>query len=162
MISNDNPIIYRRRYVPDETILLKDDIILSVSPDLILTKWTTLKPRRDIARGLSAYFIDKGIKVSKVYDRNNQLVYWYCDIIRTLKDDEHNTIVFEDLLIDVIVYENGSVRVADIAETADAYEEGLITKDLLLQALRTFDRLMETIHTGQFIHLQKVINDVES
>ena len=58
--------LFRRRYIPDEIKELKDDIVLSVTDDMILTKWNVLKPRKDIARGVSAYFIDKGIKVSKL------------------------------------------------------------------------------------------------
>ena len=33
--------IYRRRMIPDECILLKDDIILEQTKDLIVTKWNT-------------------------------------------------------------------------------------------------------------------------
>ena len=60
--------LFRRRYIPDEIKELKDDIVLSADDKMILTKWNVLKPRKDIARGVSAYFLDKGIKVSKVYD----------------------------------------------------------------------------------------------
>ena len=49
--------LFRRRYIPDEIKELKDDIVLSVTDDMILTKWNVLKPRKDIARGVSAYFI---------------------------------------------------------------------------------------------------------
>lgn len=38
--------IYRKRMIPDECILLKDDIILEKTDDIIVTKWNTLKPRR--------------------------------------------------------------------------------------------------------------------
>ena len=67
--------LFRRRYIPDEIKELKDDIVLSADDKMILTKWNVLKPRKDIARGVSAYFLDKGIKVSKVYDAEDNLVY---------------------------------------------------------------------------------------
>ncbi len=162
MQATDFPMIFRKRYVPDETVALKDDIILSCTKDLMLTKWIALKPRKDIAHGVSAYFINDGIKVSKVYDKNDTIVYWYCDIIRTLHDEEANSIVFEDLLIDVIVHENGRMQIVDVAEAADACEEGIISTDLLLQALRILDTLAAKVYTGEFSRLQAIINEAEA
>lgn len=111
--------LFRRRYIPDEIKELKDDIVLSVTDDMILTKWNVLKPRKDIARGVSAYFIDKGIKVSKVYDSEDNLVYWYCDIVETVHEKDSQKYVFNDLLIDVLVYPDGFVKVVDIDEFAE-------------------------------------------
>ena len=67
--------LYRKRYIPNECILLKNDRILKVENNLILTCWNTLKPRKDISFGYSAYFIDKGFKVSKMYNEKKELVY---------------------------------------------------------------------------------------
>ena len=83
--------LFRRRYIPDEIKELKDDIVLSVTDDMILTKWNVLKPRKDIARGVSAYFIDKGIKVSKVYDSEEILsigivILWRRFMKRTVRN----------------------------------------------------------------------------
>ncbi len=162
MQSTGFPMIYRKRYVPNELIALKDDIILTYTDELMITRWNALKPRKDIARGVSAYFIDKGIKVSKIYDKNDAIVYWYCDIIQTTQGTEPGTLIFEDLLIDVIVYEDGRVQVVDVAEAADACEEGILSTNLLIKALRIFDSLMSIIHTGGFFELQEVINKAES
>lgn len=156
------PAIYRKRFFPEETILLDKDQILYYDGELMLTSWNTLKPRRDIARGVSAYFIEKGIKVSKVYDRYNQFVYWYCDIINTVADPAANKIVFEDLLVDVIIYSDESIHVADVMELADAYENNLFNKDMLIKALRTLARLLETIQIGEFSCLQKYVEDAEA
>ena len=57
--------LYRKRYFPDELIYLKDDLVLHTETNLIITKWNTLIPRADIAYGISAYLIDKNIKISK-------------------------------------------------------------------------------------------------
>lgn len=73
--------IYRRRMIPDECILLKDDIILEQTKDLIVTKWNTLKPRRDFHHGYSCYFLSYGYKVSKLYREDNTFLFWYCDIV---------------------------------------------------------------------------------
>jgi hypothetical protein len=69
--------LFRKRFFPDEIIELKDDLILSLSEKVLITKWNVLKPRDDIARGVSAYFFDLGVKVSKVYDAAGQNVYLY-------------------------------------------------------------------------------------
>ena len=37
-----NPILYRRRIIPDECVMLKDDIILSCDRERIVTSWKTL------------------------------------------------------------------------------------------------------------------------
>lgn len=154
-------LLYRKRYIPNELIPLKDDIILLNTDSLIITKWDTLHPRKDIARGLSAYFIEDGFKISKVYDSNNRIVYWYCDIIQTQKDVQKNTVIFEDLLIDVILYENGTIKVCDLDELADALELGLITQKEALYAIRTLDSLLKIIDHGQFQNLQAVLNNSE-
>jgi hypothetical protein len=38
------PNLYRKRFIPEELTLLKDDIILQNDKDLIITKWVTLHP----------------------------------------------------------------------------------------------------------------------
>ncbi len=155
------PLLYRRRFIPDELIPLKDDIILVIEPNLIITKWMTLHPRKDIARGISAFYLDKGFKVSKVFNLQGDVVYWYCDIIQYKKDDIKNTVIIEDLLIDLILYEDGSIRVMDLNELADALEKKLITQAEATYALRTANSLLQLIYTGQFSALQEPVNNME-
>ena len=155
------PMLYRRRFIPNELIPLKDDVILKIEQDLILTKWFTLNPRKDIARGLSAFYLDQGIKVSKIYDRNDDLVYWYCDIIQVKQKTEKNTVIIEDLLIDVILNNDGSIRVMDLDELADALDQKLITQAEATHALRTTNNLLTIIAEGKFHVLQEPINKIE-
>lgn len=157
----DKPHLYRRRFIPDELIHLKDDEILIAEPELIVTRWKTLHPRYDIARGVSAFFLDKGFKVSKIYNRNDQVVYWYCDIIQAKKDSEKNTVIIEDLLIDVILFEDGSIRIMDLDELADAQEQKLITSSEMNYALRTVNALLKLIYSGRFHTLQETVNQAE-
>lgn len=156
------PKLYRKRLIPNELIHLRDDIILEYEKERIITKWVTLHPRKDIARGLSAVYIDKGIKVSKIYDRNDKLVYWYCDIIQVKADATKNTVIIEDLLIDVILYEDGTMRIMDLDEFSEALDLGLISQSEATYALRTLDSLLNTIYSGRFPLLQQPINDVET
>ncbi len=155
------PMLYRRRFIPSELILLKDDIILVYENDLIITKWITLHPRNDITRGVSAFYLDKGFKVSKIYDKYDNVVYWYCDIIQTKKDPDKNTVVIEDLLLDVILYNDGSMNIMDLDELADALEQKLISQKEVTYALRTLDHLLKTITDKHFSSLQEPVNQAE-
>ena len=155
------PELYRRRYVPNELIHLKDDIILKQTNGLIITKWDTLKPRADICRGISAYFINDGYKISKVYNHQNALVYWYCDIIDTEYNKEDNTYIFHDLLIDILLRPNGSIQVVDLDELGDLLGEGKITPDICSKALKTADHLLKLMYDNQFNLLQNIIEELE-
>lgn len=154
------PRLFRRRFIPDENIELKDDMILALEPNLIITSWNVLKPRRDISRGVSAYFIAKGIKVSKVFDNAGQMVYWYCDIIETHYDEKENIYTFNDLLIDVIVYPDGQVEVLDMDEFADAMEQGILSVGTIAHAMRATDDLLHTIYAGEFEKYTHYIDDM--
>ena len=154
------PRLFRRRFISDENIELKDDMILALEPNLIITSWNVLKPRRDISRGVSAYFIDKGIKVSKVFDNAGQMVYWYCDIIETHYDEKENTYTFNDLLIDVVVYPDGQVEVLDMDEFADAMEQGILSVGTIAHAMRATDDLLHTIYAGEFEKYTHYIDDM--
>ena len=157
MNDNFNLKLYRRRHIPNELTHLKDDIILQYDPGkLLITEWKTLKPRRDFARGVSAFFLDRGIKVSKLIDHEGKLSRWYCDI--GMFHIEDNALTFEDLLFDVVVNKDGSYRVLDIGEAAEACRRQLITKEQLLTAMEVLDSLLELIHNGKFRELQDIID----
>lgn len=145
--------LYRRRYVPDEITELKDDKILMAKDDIIVTNWNVLKPRKDIDHGISIYYIEKGFKISKIYDADNQLVYWYCDIIDTDFEPATNSYTFHDLLIDVLIYPDNRVKVADLDEFADFTEKQLLPSDLLAKALHRTNDLLQYIYRGEFDEL---------
>lgn len=155
------PEIYRKRYVPAETVPLVDDIILKLDDKLIVTKWHTLKPRRDIASGISAYLPSKGYKVSKVFDHDGSIVYWYCDIIRTVRNPEKNKITFEDLLLDVIIYNDGHNKILDLDELLDAEKSGIITHELMREALTKLNILLTDIYSGEISHVFNIIESFE-
>lgn len=154
--------IYRKRIIPQECILLENDILLHRDPEVIITKWTTIHPKKTLHHGYSCYFLDRGFKVSKFYDHQGQLISWYCDIITHSYDAASDTYIFTDLLVDVIVYPDGFVRVVDLDELADAARDGLISPDQMQLALRRTDKLLALIYKGAFPRLQKYIEDYET
>lgn len=134
--------------MPDEIVYLKDDIILYQGEDVMVTKWDVLHPKAKFSHGISCYYMDKGWKISKFLNENNELVYYYCDIIDTTYNQEENFYVFTDLLADVIIYEDGFVKVVDLGEIAEALEEGIITDREAKLALSRLDALLEVIYGG--------------
>lgn len=157
----EKPILYRKRLIPDECIMLKNDEILYAEDDLIITRWKTIRPKKELSHGLSAYFLEKGIKVSKFYSHDDRLICWYCDIITHTFDKCANTCVVTDLLADVLVYPDGTVKVADLDELADAAEKKLLSREQLLISLRQLDWLLQIIYSGRFNELTKLIDDYD-
>lgn len=150
-----DPILYRKRLIPEECVLLKDDRVLYRDEEIIVTVWNTLKPRKDLHHGRSCYYLQKSIKVSRFYDENGSLLYWYCDIVDYDYNKETDTYIITDLLADVIIYPDGFVKVVDIDELATAREAGLLTDALLKKALLTLNRLLQVIYDGGFEKLQE-------
>ena len=154
--------LYRKRIIPEECILLKDDEVLYHDSEVIITKWNTIHPKKTLHHGYSCYFLERGFKVSKFYDHDGNLISWYCDIISYSYEEEDNAYTFTDLLVDVIVYPDGFVRVVDLDELADAARDGLINAEQMQLALRRTDKLLSVIYKGAFGKLQKYIEDQEN
>ena len=157
----DKPILYRKRIIPEEIILLDKDEILYQDEGHIVTKWNTIKPKKILHHGCSCYFLKEGYKVSKFYREDGTLLYWYCDIINYTYDSSENSYVFTDLLADVLVYPDGKVEVVDVGEIADALTDGSLTIEEMIPALRSLDALLTIINSGRFSGIQEMINRVE-
>ena len=142
--------LYRQRFIPQEKILLKDDIIVSHTEDLLITSWKTLNPKINFSHGASCYFLKEGIKVSKFYRSDGTLLYYYCDIIETQYDEEDNSLTVIDLLADVIIYPDLSFHVLDLDELAQAQEQELIDITRMRSALLKLNKLLTAIQGGHF------------
>lgn len=150
--------IYRKRIIPQECILLKDDIIVKQNEECILTKWKALHPKTAFSHGCSCYFLKEGIKVSKFYRDDDTLLYWYCDIVDYEMDTAANTLIVTDLLTDVILYPDGHIKVVDLDELAEAVERRLISEAQLCQSLRQLNELLTIIDRDKFDKLQAYLN----
>lgn len=146
--------LYRKRLIPSECILLKDDIIISQTEDLVITSWKTLNPKIAFSHGCSCYFLKEGFKISKFYRQDGSLLYWYCDIVEYAHDEQAHTLTATDLLADVIVYPDGRTKVVDLDELAQAFESGLLTGEQLTSALRQLNHLLTYIYKDKFDQLQ--------
>ena len=153
-----NPILYRRRLIPAECVRLSDDVILTCREDFILTSWRTLKPKVDLHHGFSAYFLNEGYKISKLLRADGSLICWYTDIVDYDWRAAENSLTTIDLLVDVLVYPDGSVHVDDLDELAIALEEGLVDAGMLKRCLLATDKLLRIIYAGGFGELLRCFN----
>lgn len=153
----NHPILYRKRIIPQECILLKDDIILSCDEEHIITSWNALHPKKDLHHGWSCYFLKEGFKVSKFCKEDGTLMYWYCDIVEFDYNHVQNTLVVTDLLADVIVYPDGFVKVVDIDELVTALNQNELSLETLKSGLLILDKLLKIIYDGDFSKLQHLL-----
>ena len=172
--------LYRRRLIPNECILLKDDQIVSFENNRLVTVWDAIRPKKNLHHGISCFFFDDGIKVSKFYREDNSLVYWYIDIIHAHRAEtipdltltysvktisaQGNTgknLVVTDLLADILIYPDGFVKVVDLGEISDALESGLLDIPTAAHALRLTDRTLEDIYSGTFREKQDYLEHFE-
>lgn len=158
----DYPLLYRKRIIPNECILLKDDEILMWDDAIIVTRWKALKPKKDLHHGYSCYFLKEGYKISKFYRQDNTLIYYYCDIITHQYHAAENKLIVTDLLADVIIYPDGFVKVVDLDEMVPALECGGISMNDLKKALLSCNALLSLIYDGKLSQLTKYIESYES
>ncbi len=154
-----DPILYRKRLIPEECILLKDDTVLYRDDRIIVTGWNSLKPRKDLHHGSSCYYLTEGFKVSRFCKEDDSMLYWYCDIVDYDYDEGTDTYVVTDLLADVIVYPDGFVKIVDLGELVSAQEAGLLTGDMLNAAILRLNHLLEIIYAGDFDKLKQPIEE---
>lgn len=156
---NTSVLLYRKRHIPEECILLKNDRILFLDDSRLVTAWNVLKPRADFASGISLFDFEKHWKITRVAKADGSLYHWYCDIMKMHISEENETASYlmEDLLIDIVIEADGSVHVLDLDEAADAFEKGLITGADLTLALNAADALLRIIRSGEFARYQEIV-----
>jgi len=149
-----NLTLYRKRIIPDECVLLKDDIVLQVDNDTIVTKWNALKPKKDLHHGYSCYYLNEGFKMSKFLDEQGNLLYWYFDIVEYDFHSDKNEYVVTDLLVDVIIAPDGFVKVVDLDELVAAFDSGRITDYQLKKALLYLNNLLSAVYSPKLSSLK--------
>ena len=142
--------LFRKRLIPSECVNLKDDTIIHIDEDTIITSWKTFRPKAEFSHGVSYYVLKEGYKISKFYKQDDTLAYIYCDIIDTAYDKASDTYVFTDLLADVII------------ENSDACSDGLISDNMLVESLHKLNNLLTSIYSGTFQGYLKVLEDYEA
>lgn len=152
--------LYRRRLIPSEVTLLKDDVIVRQDDEVIITTWNTLNPKTEFFRGCSCYFLKDGLKVSKMYRSDNTLLRWYIDIVEISIDNTKEALTATDLLADVVIYPDGRMKVVDLDELAEALEKNLITKEQMVNCLRSLNHLLTLVYRDKFDRLQSHLDSL--
>lgn len=152
--------LYRRRLIPSELTLLKDDVIVRQDEEVIITTWNTLNPKTEFSHGCSCYFLKDGLKVSKMYRSDNTLLRWYIDIVEISIDDTGESLTSTDLLADVVIYPDGRMKVVDLDELAEALEKNLITKEQMISCLRNLNHLLTLVYRDKFDRLQSHLDSL--
>ncbi len=155
-----NLTLFRKRFIPDECVELKDDIIIKQTDSIIVTKWKTIRDRSDLSSGYSCYYLDRGYKVSKFLKSDGSLLCWYCDIVTCEMNDEDGTLMVIDLLADVKISPEGRIRVVDLDELSEAFEKRLIDETLLKKSLLSLNRLLNEIYSDGIEPLAAPIEDL--
>ena len=138
---------------------MKDDEIVMSNDELIVTRWQAIKPRPDFSHGSSCYFLHRNYKISKFFDHNGILIYYYCDIVKPEVNGEE--IIFNDLLVDVKVYPDGHIEILDLDELAIVFKAGLISAEDMCIALNTLDTLLKAVYANEFSSLTKILENYE-
>lgn len=144
------PSIFRTRFIPFETVDISSDELLFRDDEILITRWKAIKPRADISGGISYTFLKEGIKISRFYDAEKKFAYWYCDIIDVQYDRDNDRYTLIDLLLDVKLMPDGTMKVLDADELAAALEEGLITQEQACRSLKKMDGILKKVYNGSF------------
>lgn len=142
--------MYRKRFIPNEIIDISGDEVLERNDNIIITKWSPIKERKDIGAGVSYTFLKRGYKISKIFDNNGNFIYWYCDVLEHSYDVEKDEYIFTDLLADLKVYPDGKMEVLDFDELSNTFNEGIISKAQLLNAIKSINTLIEMVNNRCF------------
>ena len=79
-----HPTLIRKRLIPLETLRLERDVVVHRSDRLLVTRWTTIKPKKELHHGSSCFLLKEGWKVSRFIE----------EIPPQLLDEEEQPTVF--------------------------------------------------------------------
>jgi predicted RNA-binding protein associated with RNAse of E/G family len=99
--------------------------------------------------GICYEFIEKGLEVIKIFDFNEQLTGYYCNINTRPKTFDGGYEVV-DLYLDVWVFPDLRFVVLDEEEFNDAVEKGLVDDDERIFAKRVLSDVLENLRAGNF------------
>lgn len=155
----DSISLFRKRLIPAENVLLKDDVLVEINDRYLFTTWHTLHPKKNLHHGQSLWLLDKGIKISRFCREDDSLICWYCDVVSYEWDETRTVLTATDLLADIQINANGALRVLDLDELAEALDKELITPEQLSLALKQANDLLNDIYSGRFERYEAIFKE---
>lgn len=97
---------------------------------------------------LEFYDYSSRIKLTAIYDENNEIIEWYFDIAREI--GKYNEIPYEDdMYLDVVVTPSGEVLLLDEDELKEAFDRKEMTKKEFDEAYKIANDLIEKLKNNK-------------
>ena len=97
---------------------------------------------------LEFYDYNSKVKLTAIYDENNEIIEWYFDLAREI--GKENGIPFEDdLYLDVVVTPNGDISLLDETELKEAFDRLEISKEDYDMAYNEAEQLMNKLKNNK-------------
>lgn len=97
---------------------------------------------------LEFYNYDSRVKLTAIYDEDNEIIEWYFDIAREI--GKENGVPYEDdLYLDVVVTPSGDVILLDEDELKEAFDKKEMTKQEYDEAYKIAYKLMERLKNNK-------------
>lgn len=97
---------------------------------------------------LEFYDYSSKVKLTAIYDENNEIIEWYFDIAREIGKD--NGVPYEDdLYLDVVVTPNGDIKLIDEDELKEAYNKREMTTEEYKNAYKEAENLMNKLKNNK-------------
>lgn len=93
---------------------------------------------------LEFYPENSNIAMTVGYDKDNNILDWYFDVINKV-GIENNNPYFEDLYLDVLMFPNNEIKILDEDELEEALSQGDITKEQFNLAHNEVKKLIKRI-----------------
>ena len=97
---------------------------------------------------LEFYDYSSKVKLTAIYDENNEIIEWYFDIAREI--GKENGIPYEDdLYLDVVVTPNGEIILLDEDELKQVYDRKELTKEEYKNVYKEAEKLMNKLKNNK-------------
>ena len=149
-------LIYRR--LPDRVSYFQQSLLYEDSEAIVTSQ--QVKPSNPIViddvtvladdfTAIWFVFADQWYDIGKIYNLENQLTGYYCDIIMPMKRTETN---FEitDLFLDLWVSPDGSYQLHDEDEFESAIRNNWLTSDVAIKARHMLQNLISDVESCVF------------
>ena len=123
--------------------------------DIYLNNFVKIKEPRILDNGvciqnnnykwLEFYDYTSKIRLTAMYDENNEIIEWYFDMARTIGKD--NGVPYEeDLYLDVVLTAKGDTIILDENELKEAFERDELTQEEFEETYRIANELIQRIN----------------